>query len=154
MKTIELSTYLDANPATVREHVMRPALLDHVSAPLIRFKRLEPPELPETWEQGQYKVGMRLFGIIPIGWQVVGLELLPPRGEIWSVRDNGHGALIRTWDHVIEVSPKGEGTHYTDRVTVDAGWLTAPVALFARIFYAHRQRRWRALVASGFDFDR
>ena len=56
------------------------------------------------------------------------------------------------WDHWIEVAPDGEGTRDTGRVTVEAGLPTPFVALFAHIFY--RQRRWRRLVADGFDYDR
>lgn len=150
MPTIELTTHLEAPPEAVRAQIMRPELLLHVSAPLIRFVPLEPAALPDIWEDGEYRVGMRLFGVLPVGWQMVGLETQPMRGDIWSVRDNGRGALIRRWDHWIEVSPDGEGTRYTDRVTVEAGVLTPFVALFARIFYAHRQRRWRKLVADDF----
>lgn len=151
MTTVELSTHLPADPAMVREQIMRPATLLHVSRPLIRFTPIDPPALPEVWKQDRYKVAMHLFGVVPIGWQMVGIEMRPAEGETWSIRDNGHGALIRTWDHIIEVAPEGEGTRYTDRVTIEAGWLTPAVVLFARIFYGHRQRRWRQLVASGFD---
>jgi len=38
----------------------------------------------------------------------------------------------------------------TDRVHIDAGMLTPLVAAFARLFYAHRQKRWRALAKNGF----
>ena len=154
MKTIELTTHLAARPETIRDHIMRPALLLHVSAPLLHFKPLDPAPLPETWQDGEYRVGMWLFGFLPLGWQMVGLEIQPLRSDIWSIRDNGRGALIRTWDHWIEVAPDGDGTRYTDRVTVEAGLLTPFVVLFARIFYRHRQRRWRKLVANGFDYDR
>jgi hypothetical protein len=35
-------------------------------------------------------------------------------------------------------------------VHIDAGMLTPLVAAFARLFYAHRQKRWRALAKNGF----
>ena len=152
--TIEITTHLAAPPERISAEIMRPALLLHVSAPMLRFQPIDPPALPETWRDGQYKLRMLAFGILPVGWQTVGLETQPMRGEVWSIRDNGHGAMIKTWDHMIEVAPDGDGSRYTDRVTVDAGWLTPFVALFARIFYRHRQRRWRRLVANGFDYGR
>lgn len=74
-------------------------------------------------------------------------------GDTWRMRDNGHGRSIPVCDHMIEVSPHGDGTLYTDRITVEAGVLTLFVAAFANRFYAHRQRRWRRLVASGFDYS-
>lgn len=150
MPTIELTTHLEAPPEVVRAQIMRPDLLLHVSAPILRFKPIEPLALPDNWEDGEYRLSMRFLGILPLGRQIVGLETQPMRGDIWSVRDNGRGWLISRWDHWIEVSPEGEGTRYTDRVTVEAGVLTPFVALFARIFYAHRQRRWRQLVADDF----
>jgi len=36
-------------------------------------------------------------------------------------------------------------------VTIKAGVLTPFVWLFARLFYAHRQRRWATLAAKGFN---
>jgi len=150
MPTIELTTHLKAAPEMVSTEIMRPALLLHVSAPILRFKPVEPPVLPERWSDGEYRLSMRFLGILPLGRQIVGLETQPMRGDIWSIRDNGRGTMIRNWDHWIEVSPEGDGTRYTDRVTVEAGLLTPFIVLFARIFYAHRQRRWRRLVADDF----
>jgi hypothetical protein len=96
---------------------------------------------------------MLLFGVIPIGWQTIGIELPgAPTGE-YRLRDNGHGPLIERWDHMIEIAPEGEGTRYTDRVHIEAGLLTPLVAAFARAFYAHRQRRWQRLVARAFRYD-
>ena len=43
-------------------------------------------------------------------------------------------------------------TRYTDVVEVHAGPLTSGRVLFAKAFYAHRQRRLSRLVASGFDY--
>jgi len=36
-------------------------------------------------------------------------------------------------------------SRYTDRVLIDAGPFTMPVAMFAWLFYRERQRRWRRL---------
>lgn len=154
MPTIELITHLAAPPDRVSAEIMRPGLLLHVSAPLLRFKPIDPPALPDTWHDGEYKLGMWFFGLLPVGWQMVGLETQPTGGDVWSIRDNGRGLLIKRWDHWIEVAPDGDGTRYTDRVTIEAGLLTPFVTLFARLFYAHRQRRWRRLVANGFDYGR
>lgn len=66
------------------------------------------------------------------------------------LRDNGYGPLIQVWDHWIEISPEGDGTRYVDRVTVEAGWLTPLISGFAKLFYSHRQRRWKALAAANF----
>lgn len=39
------------------------------------------------------------------------------------------------------------GCEYTDEILIDAGLLTRPTALFARVFFALRQARWRRLAA-------
>jgi hypothetical protein len=59
----------------------------------------------------------------------------------------------RRWDHWIAIEPERRGTRYTDTVHIDAGLLTPLIVAFARIFYRHRQRRWRRLAKSGFAYD-
>lgn len=149
--TVTLSTRLDCTADEAWERVRTAALLLHVAAPLIRFTPKEDTRFPQEWAPGEYRAWMWLFGLIPIGWQAVVISEPPPDGATRFIRDNGYGPLIRRWDHWIAIAP-GEGgtTHYTDQVTIEAGLLTPLVAGFARVFYAHRQRRWRALAATGF----
>ncbi len=131
---------------------MRSGLLQHVARPVLHFRPIEPDTFPEEWTEGRYKASLWLLGVLPVGWQAIKIEPQPMRGDVWSIRDNGHGAMIRTWDHMIEIKPEGDGTRYADRVTIDAGVLTFFVVVFARFFYAHRQRRWRRLIGNGFDY--
>jgi hypothetical protein len=152
VRTLELSTHLDASPDRVWAHVTRSALLYYVAKGLITFQADDPMGFPEIWREGAYKTRMSLLGVLPIGWQMIRIEYPPVHGDTRTLRDNGFGPLIRTWDHTIEVSPDGQGALYTDRVTIDAGALTPVIVTFARIFYAHRQKRWRRLVSNGFDY--
>ncbi len=154
MRTIEIATFLDAPPAIIRDHVGRSALLEYVARGVIRFEPIDPPRFPDRWTEGRYKARMFWKGIVPIGWQSIGIEEQPMKGDTWSLRDNGHGGLIKTWDHMIEVSPQNGGSLYVDRVTVDAGLLTPFVAIFAKRFYEHRQKRWRRLVSNTFDYSK
>lgn len=141
MRRVEVSSHLDASPDTVWSALQRPDTLRYVSAPLIRFVPVDPPVLPELWAEGEYGVGMWFLGIVPIGSQTIRISWPDPVGQSRFIRDNGRGRLASRWDHPISVVPEGDGTRYTDRIEVEAGWLTGPVAGFARIFYAHRQRR-------------
>jgi len=152
MARLSISTYLDAAPETVKAHVMTPRLLNYVARGVLTFKPLEPPTFPEIWTPGEYKVKMLWKGFLPVGHQIVGIELPPAEGETEFIRDNGRGALIKVWDHMIELTPEGEGTRYTDRLEVKAGLLTPFVWMFASLFYRHRQKRWRKLVRHGFDY--
>ena len=149
--TVTLSTTLACTPDAAWERVQTSALLLHVAAPLIRFTPKGAAAFPERWQPGEYRAWMWLFGVLPIGWQAVVISEPPGDGATRFIRDNGYGPLIRRWDHWIAIAPgPGGTTHYTDRVEVAAGLLTPLIAGFARVFYAHRQRRWRALAASGF----
>jgi hypothetical protein len=60
--------------------------------------------------------------------------------------------VVRRWDHLIRVEPADGGrTRYSDTIEVEAGALTPLVWLFAKLFYRHRQRRWRTIVAEARD---
>ena len=151
--TVELSTVLDAPPERIWEAVNRTALHAYVTRPLLTFEPVDPPILPERWEEQEYRVRMKLFGIVRLGWQIVKVERPTTEGASKQIRDNGRGALIRRWDHLITIEPAGpRRTRYTDWVEVEAGLLTPLVWAFARVFYAHRQRRWQRLVAHGFRY--
>lgn len=154
MRRVEVTTFLDAPPDAIWEAVQKPGVFAYVSAPLIRFAPLEPPALPEHWSEGGFRVKIRFLGSIPLGAQWIRVSLPEPEGDVRFVRDNGSGTLATRWDHLISIAPEGQGTRYTDRVDIDAGWLTAAVAGFAWMFYTHRQRRWRALVAAGLELPR
>lgn len=152
MATIELEAVLPADPDRVWQEVNRPALLDFVAAPLLRFAPLDPPHFPEVWEHRDYLVAMRFMGVLPVGRQTISISHPAPEGAARFVRDNGYGAMIRRWDHLITIEPAPGGTRYVDRLILEAGVLTPAIALFARVFYAHRQRRWRKLAAHGFTY--
>jgi hypothetical protein len=150
-RTVELSTTLDCTPDEAWRRVRTSALLMHVAAPLIRFAPVGDKAFPETWTPGEYRASMWLLGVLPIGWQAVVISEPAPEGQTRFIRDNGYGPLIKRWDHWIAIRPGEGGTaHYTDTVHIEAGALTPLIAGFARLFYAHRQRRWRALARSGF----
>jgi len=148
---VELTTRLDAEPDKVWHHVLTPRPLDHVASPMVKFRYVTPINRSATWPSGKHIVRMQLFGLIPLGRQVIDIEYPPHEGDVRKVRDNGYGPMVRRWDHQIAIAPHpAGGARYTDRVEIDAGLFTPVVAAFARQFYAHRQRRWRSLARGGF----
>lgn len=149
---VQLTTYLDAPPTQVWEHVRRPSLLRYVAAPLVTFRSREPAGFPDVWSDGAHRVWMFAFGVLPLGPQTVGIEIGPHEQDVYRVRDNGSGLLARVWDHRIAIEAHGAGSRYTDSVTIDAGLLTPLVSVFAMIFYRWRQHRWRRLVRRGFRY--
>lgn len=153
MAIVSVSTYLDAPVEIIRGHALTPRLLHYVTQGMIKFKLLEPETFPEVWAPGEYKVQMLWKGFLPIGEQIIGIEL-PPTGTdgVVRIRDNGRSGLIKSWDHMIELKPDGSGTHYTDQLEIKAGVLTPFIWVFASLFYRHRQRRWQRLVKNNFDY--
>ncbi len=153
---IERSCLLPCSPRRCFAEVETPRLLRYVSSPVVRFVAIDPPAFPERWEDGNYRVGLRIFGWIPLGSQVIGIS----RGEFSDgdsgfraqLRDNGHSALATKWDHWITVESAPGGCRYTDRIEIQAGLLTPLVAAFAWFFYGHRQRRWQRLVRQDFEY--
>jgi len=147
-RTIRLNTFLPAPIETVRVLLMQPATLVHVSAPLLRFHPLGAP-FPQRWTEGTWRVRLEGPAGLPLGWQEIRISFpQPPSGGL-AIRDDGRGRLVSRWDHLIEIAPEKAGTRYTYTIAIEAGWRTPFVAVFARVFYAHRQRRWRKLVQTG-----
>ncbi len=141
-----ISTTLNATADRVAQLVQRSDTLLFISGPLLRFVPIRPADLPEIWSPGEYRVGMRLFGILPMGEQSIRIEhLAPEKPGTFRIRDNGGGQLVRVWDHVITIGPDlPDGrTRYEDRVDIRAGVLTPFIWLFAQGFYRWRQYRWR-----------
>ena len=53
------------------------------------------------------------------------------------------------WNHDITLCTIDPAhTRYTDRVSIDAGWKTPFVYVWARCFYAHRQRKGSKLLGT------
>jgi hypothetical protein len=151
----QLSTILSCPPERCVAELRRPALLAWVAQPFVQFTPIAPTVWPEEWEERQYRVSMRLFGVVPLGWQIIDITTRADSTArpAFEMRDNGRGALIRVWDHRIKVEPMRQGCRYTDRIEIDAGLLTPAIWLFAVVFYRHRQRRWRRLVSRNFAAD-
>lgn len=152
MKTIVITTHLDAPSDRIWTEANKIHLLMFVAHPILCFEPVEPAELPDRWEEGEHIFRLRLFGFLPLGNHVVSISRPPAKGGLKFLRDNGYSSWIRRWDHLVTVQADGDGTRYTDRVVLDAGALTPIVAAFAKRFYSHRQRRWRRLVKMNFDY--
>lgn len=151
---VRLSTRLAAPPEWVLAQLQSTQVFRHITAPLVRFAPAQGAPWPEAWTPGELCLHLYLFGLLPMGRQVVRISLEPaPEDSAWpTLRDNGEGTLMRVWDHRITVHSLPDGhTWYTDDIDVQARylpWLMTPLsAAFAQLFYRHRQRRWRSLVA-------
>lgn len=148
---VDLSTFLANGSEQVAQHLRTPRLLKHVASPLLKFIPCDSTSTPQQWEEGTYWFTLRFLGFIPLGKQAVVISY-PEGSQNFIMRDNGYSALVKQWDHTITLESSGAGTLYRDRVLIDAGVFTLFVWAFAQVFYRHRQRRLRKLVANGFRY--
>jgi len=151
MPIVEISTRFEASPDQVWEALQKPRLLQFVARPILHFTPIDPPQFPERWTPRDYTVRMWFLGVLPVGRQIIGLSHPPAEGDERLIRDNGRSAIIKRWDHLISIAPEDGGTRYTDRVEIEAGLFTPFIVAFAQVFYRHRQRRWRHLIAKDFN---
>lgn len=98
-----------------------------------------------VWQPGeQFQFRFRLFGFIPFGVHHIQVERFDGEQGIFTRERNRH---VPVWNHEIVLEAIDEShTRYTDRVEIEAGWKTCFVYLWANLFYAHRQRKWRKLL--------
>ena len=153
MREITISSCLEAPLDRVWIEVQKPKLLLYVARPLIAFRPVAPSSFPERWEVRDYVVSMAWHDIVPLGRQTIRISYPNAPDGSKQMRDNGRSPMLRRWDHLITLEPEGSGTRYTDRVEIEAGVVTPPIASFAESFFAHRHRRWRKLVEAGFNYE-
>jgi ligand-binding SRPBCC domain-containing protein len=142
MTRVTVTTDLDAPAAQVWAAVQSPATLLHLTRGLLGFSL---DEGAGTWTVGQTVTPrLYLFGVMPV-WRHR-LTVADVDHQRMRLRSEESGGPVRTWNHHITVTPLDvDRCRYTDAIDIDAGMLTAPVRMFAHLFYRVRQRRWRRL---------
>jgi len=116
--------------------------LQYIAAPFASFSPLNGnPDL--LWRKGgECMFHLKLFGFLPLGIHTIRVvELDAASCQILTNEANTH---VPIWNHRIwlESTPTGE-SRYTDEVELFAGWKTPFVSVWAKLFYRHRQKKWR-----------
>lgn len=120
---LKQTTVLKLNKKLVWEQLMKPAVLDYISWPILKFRYYSTA--PLVWQTGSYTTELKLFGFIPFGQQSIEIEFVHSNNDTLILRDNGHGQHIKKWDHWIYLLDKDEQTtQYTDEVEIGAGLIT------------------------------
>ena len=128
---IFLRLTLDADIETVWDALSRPEQMRSAARPFIQVRSLETSGFPPAWPaKTPHRVALSLFGLIPMGTQVVNVSYeLAPTGER-TVTDSGSPtsgplALMRDWQHRMTISAMdAQHTRYVDTVSARAGVLT------------------------------
>lgn len=144
-KTVTQTTVLQASKKEVFERLQKLKTLQYIAAPFAKFIPVDGGRDIRWLEGSTLSFRFYLFGFIPFGIHTIHvLSFCEDKG--FSTHE--HNAHVPVWNHQIfleEVSPKT--TRYTDRVEIGAGWKTPFVALWAKAFYKHRQKKWQKLLS-------
>lgn len=143
MAIVERSTELANSADAVWSAVKTPAAFRRVTRRMLVMPAIRSRS--EPWREGETVVGwVFLLGFLPFSRHHLHVHKVDDASRTLSSRE--HGGLIKRWNHDIVVTPIGDcRSLYRDRIDIGAGIFTPFVVLYARWFYAMRQRRWRQL---------
>ncbi len=139
---VQKTSVFPAAKETVFRKLQQLETLQYIAKPYAVFEPIG--EAISTWAVGSTSAyRFRIFGVIPYGTHTIHILRFDPDG-VSSREGNEH---VPVWNHDIRLIEKDENhTQYTDRVEIHAGWKNAFVWLWAKAFYAHRQRKWIRLL--------
>ena len=143
MVVIDRSTELAAPADRVWAAVKTPSAFRTVTRGLLTMPAIRGRN--DVWQEGETVVGwVFLFGVVPFSRHHLCVARIDDSERTLSSRE--HGGLLKKWNHdIVVTSIDAQRCSYRDRIDVDAGVFTPVVGMYARWFYAMRQRRWRAL---------
>jgi hypothetical protein len=144
---ITVTSIFDLSFETTRQLIFQPATMRTVAQPVMQFKAISPAQLPKQWQANEiYRIKLYAFGFVSLGWYDIKIEIDKDEKDVCIGRDRGHGQAINVWNHAIIIERRGDKTRYSDEVDVHAGIFTPLVAGFAKLFYRHRQKRWKKII--------
>lgn len=108
------------------------------------FMTYNTKNLPRKWQTGK-KFNLRpKFKGLAMGDHIVEFKRIDSAQQLLYTEESG--GFVTRWDHTMELKPLSNGcTRHTDTVIIEAGLLTPLVALFAKLLYRHRHKRWSIL---------
>lgn len=142
-----ISTYFACSEDELWEKIKEPWSLQYVAAPILSFIPEGGVTLTGDWEVNKpYPLKLFLFSVIPLGTHTITLIKIDKESK--TIQSQEKGLIAPVWNHDIHFSEIEPGkVSYTDKIEIKAGLLTPFIWFFAHLFYRHRQRRWRRLLA-------
>ena len=139
---VRKSSVFSAPREEVFLRLQRLETLQYIASPYATFTPVENAN-DFSWREGAVSsYHFRLFGLIPFGIHTIRIERFDQSG----IQSREHNKHVPVWDHLILLEDLGNQTKYTDEVEIHAGWKTVFIWLWAKAFYAHRQRKWIRLL--------
>ncbi len=144
MKRVKRTSIFPAGKEQVFQRLQKLETLQYVAYPYATFSPADG-KADMKWEAGNtFSFHFRLFGLIPFGKHTIHVLRFSPEEGIFTREENKH---VPIWNHEIILEQLEDGScRYTDIVDIDAGWKTVFVCLWAKCFYAHRQKKWLRLL--------
>ncbi|MGX6510707.1 hypothetical protein [Rhodococcus sp. SJ-2] len=145
MTTISTTTDLPLSAERARQLAAIPEVMQFVLAPVLTFAMDEAPPPDVSVTPGFCARGrVKWLGVIPT-WTH---EIRIVRLDDLEIYTHERGGPVRRWNHRLAFFPLDETTcRYTDEVEVEEGLRGWGTALFARVIFRHRHRRWRLLAS-------
>ncbi|NIY73890.1 SRPBCC family protein [Marivivens donghaensis] len=140
-KTVKLSHWYDVPPAKLWDIVTDYDALAEVCQPLLAFEGLPEGRVREGQD---FTVKVRLFGRLPA--QDYRMRVVRCDDKAMQFESDEVGAGVKTWQHLLNITPEGSGSRLDENITLDAGVLTPLFALWARKLYSHRDGPRRVLL--------
>lgn len=144
MKTVHLTHDYPASPERVWALATDYDALAQVMEGVVTFEGLPGGRVREGQK---IDVMVSLFGKLPK--QPYHMEVLECDDSRMVLRSSEVGAGVREWRHTLNVTPTAEGSRLSDRIEIDAGWLTWAFALWARYLYRARHKPRLRLLQTG-----
>src|SRR5262245_27447548 len=113
----EQTSLFDAPGPVVAALLFDPNTMVFLMRPFVVVAPRDPPAFPPRWVPGRYRVQMRLFGFVPLGWQdIVITDIVTDAvAQRWSFRDAGQGGMAKRFDHLLIVEGLDDRrSRYTD----------------------------------------
>jgi hypothetical protein len=143
---VKVSSTLDASANRVWELLQKPSTLQFVAAGMVHYQSEDT--FPSRWCVGeQVNLKPKLFNWFDQGDYFVTFTDIDDLDLTMATSEKS--ATISHWRHTMRVTEvSGSQCVYTDEIYIEAGSQTRLVGVFAHVFYRHRHRRWRVLLAS------
>lgn len=138
-KTVYRKSIFPADIDRVYSLLQKLRMLQYIARPYASFSPVDG-DSDIRWERGQTTAfRFRLFCLIPFGIHTIRVKSFSKQ-DIYTHESNTY---VPVWNHRIRLrSLPGSRTEYSDEVEIGAGWKTVFIWLWAKCFYAHRQRKW------------
>jgi len=146
-KTIIKTSRFPASEKNVFNKLKSMQTLQYIASPYATFTPINGGG-DLNWKEGEtFSFHFKLFGVIPFGVHTI--KVIDFDEKTYRIYTNESNTYVPIWNHSILLKPLGDdGSQYTDEVEIYAGWKTPFVYLWAKCFYAHRQKKWVKLLSN------